>query len=102
MQTRSVIGNFAAVSTAVFNFNGGTLQAAASSGAFMQGLTAAYVTANGAIIDTANFNITIPQALANDPISGPGNLMKLGTGVLTLTGSNTISGPITVSRERCW
>jgi autotransporter-associated beta strand protein len=98
LQTRSVIGNFVAVSNAVFNFNGGTLQPVADSSAFMQGLTAAYVTANGAIIDTTNFNITIPQALADDPINGPGRLVKLGTGVLTLSGFNTISGPVVVNQ----
>jgi hypothetical protein len=47
----------------VFNFNGGTLKASASSATFMSGLTGTYVLAGGAIIDDGGYAITIPQAL---------------------------------------
>ena len=82
------------VSTSTFNFNGGTLQAGAGASAnFMSGLTAANVLANGAVIDSAGNNITIAQPL----LDGGGGLTKLGSGALTLTGTNTYSGTTLVS-----
>jgi autotransporter-associated beta strand protein len=75
--------------TGTFNFSGGTLKAAASSATFMQGLTAANVTAAGAIIDTAGNSITIGQALSD---GGGGSLTKNGIGTLNLTGANTYTG----------
>jgi fibronectin-binding autotransporter adhesin len=73
--------------TATFNFNGGTLVASASSTTFMQGLTNAYVKANGAIIDTNGYDITIGQALLNG--GGGGGLTKIGNGTLTLTSAGS-------------
>jgi autotransporter-associated beta strand protein len=79
---------------AVFNFNGGTLQAAFNPGnPFMSGLSQANVLAGGAIIDASTNNIVISQALlAGSP---GGGLTKLGAGMLTLSGVNTFTGPIT-------
>ena len=78
-----------------FNFNGGTLRPAASTTAFMQGLSYACVKANGAFIDPTNFNITIAQNLLDG--GGGGGLTKNGTGTLTLSGTNTYTGPTTIS-----
>ena len=79
--------------TSVFNFNGGTLQAA-SGGTLMSGLSAAYAQAGGVNIDTNGQNVTISQSL----LDGGGGLTKLGSGNLSLTGSNTYSGPTTVNQ----
>ncbi len=83
-------------STATITFDGGTLSPTAADGAYMVGLTNAYLTANGAKlnVDTGN-DITISQVLENAP-SQTGTLTKLGTGTLTLTGANTYSGSTTV------
>jgi fibronectin-binding autotransporter adhesin len=75
------------------NFNGGTLQASANNTSFLSGLTLALAGPGPAVIDSQNFNITIPQEIDD---SG-GGLTKLGTGTLTLTGGNTYSGDTLVN-----
>jgi len=82
------------------NFNGGTLLALTTNTAFLQGLTRANVGINGAIIDTANHNITIGQSLLHDANLGEtpdGGLTKLGSATLTLTNANTYDGQTTVN-----
>ena len=79
-------------STAVFNFNGGTLKPIASSTIFMPNLITANVQSGGAIIDTTNFNITIAQNL-----SGVGALTQLGSGTLTLSGNDSYAGGTVIS-----
>jgi Passenger-associated-transport-repeat len=81
--------------TAVFNFNGGILQARRSDTGFMSGLNQANVKSGGAFIDTQAFNVTIDQSLLADTVSG--GLTKSGSGTLTLTGTNTYSGPTAVN-----
>ncbi len=82
-------------STATITFDGGTLLPAATDAAYMSGLTSAFLTANGAKIDTNGFDIAIDQILQNAP-SQTGTLTKSGTGTLTLTGANTYTGNTTV------
>ena len=84
--------------TSVFNFNGGTLQATASSANFVYGLTTANVQVGGAKIDTQTFNVTVPQTLVSGTSAGTadGGLTKLGGGTLILTGANTYTGVTTV------
>jgi len=84
----------------VLNFSGGTVQASGNNSAFLWGLTAAYVQAGGAIINVQGFSDTIGQNLSHDPWLGTtcdGGLTKLGSGVLTLTGTNTYTGPTMVN-----
>ena len=84
----------------LFYFNGGTLQAAKTNASFMGGLTAAYVSTNGAIIDSSTYAVTIAQALGHDPALGgtvDGGLTSQGSGVITLAGTNTYTGPTAVT-----
>lgn len=81
-------------SNAVFNFNGGTLQAQFSpANPWMFGNIQANVLAGGAIIDSSSNNAVVTTPLlAGSPNGG---LTKLGSGNLTLSGVNTFTGPIT-------
>jgi len=78
-------------------FGGGTLCPNAA-GQTMGGLTAAYVSTNGAVIDTSLAGFTVSQALLADPhATEDGGLVKRGTNTLTLTATgSTFLGPLTV------
>jgi len=78
-----------------FVFNGGTLAARADQTSFLSGIGSATVAAGGAIVDTAGFTVTMPQAL-----TGSGGFTKVGAGSLSLTGANTFTGPVAVSGGR--
>ncbi|MDB6123102.1 MAG: Autotransporter-associated beta strand repeat protein [Pedosphaera sp.] len=73
--------------------NGGVLSPTSSSANFLHDLSQAFVSAGGAIFNTAGFDITVPQAL----IDNGGGLTKNGAGTLTLTGANSYSGPTIVN-----
>lgn len=86
-------------------FNGGTYMpyGAAAANRTMQGLAKAYVSANGAVISTANMPAgaayTIAQNLLTDPAlngAADGGLVKRGAGTLELSGANTFTGPVRV------
>lgn len=99
--------------TSTFYFNGGTLQAQANRDVpwapFLGGwpgnqsnptdpyLTAAYVKAGGAVIDSNGNNIMITQPLLGDPVSTDGGLTKNGAGQLELRGQNTFTGEVVVN-----
>lgn len=80
---------------AVFNFNGGTLQAnfAPPNATWFSGGIQASVLGGGAFVDSSNFSVTIAVPLLAGSASG--GLTKLGTGTLTLSGTNTYTGPTT-------
>jgi autotransporter-associated beta strand protein len=84
--------------TANVIFDGGTLKAYAGSSLFLQGLSSATIRAGGAIIDSNHFDITIAQALLEDGGSRGGGLVKSGTGVLSLSGTNTFTGSTVVQQ----
>ncbi len=79
----------------VVNFNGGTLQATTSDGAFLQTGNGTFIKAGGAIIDSLANSITLGQPVLTDPGLGStpdGGLTKIGSGVLTLAATNTYTG----------
>lgn len=88
--------------TGTFYFNGGTLLAGQSGGAFFQDLSAAYVQGGGARIATSIYNVYVAQPLLHDPALGStvdGGLTKTaGSLTLYLTGANTYTGPTTVDQ----
>ncbi|MEK7952401.1 autotransporter-associated beta strand repeat-containing protein [Luteolibacter soli] len=99
--------------TSTFYFNGGTLQAQHNRDVpwapFLGGgpgalgnprepyLTAAYVQAGGAVIDSNGVNILVTQPLLADPVSTGGGFTKTGAGRLELAGQNTFTGPVVAS-----
>jgi arabinan endo-1,5-alpha-L-arabinosidase len=83
--------------TATFNFNGGTLKAAAGTVSFMQGLSAARVLSGGAVFDINGFDVTVAQPLTS-PTGSTGGITKNGSGTLKLSAAtNAVAGPLTVS-----
>lgn len=80
--------------SSTINFNGGTLRARGADNASFMGtadVNTARVEADGAVIDTNGFDITIGQALIEGITEG-GGLTKQGEGTLTLGGENTYKG----------
>lgn len=84
---------------AQLNINGGTLQARASSGAFMKDLDQVNILSGGLTIDSAGFDLTIAQNLLTS--GGGGGLTKIGLGTLTLNGTNTYTGNTVVNAGEC-
>ncbi len=95
-----IVGGFIKTRSTYTNaiwFNGGLLRAAISNSSFLPAFAnqTALVQSGGARIDDAGFSITIAQPLVRDPTLGSasdGGVTKLGSGMLTLTGSNTYNG----------
>ena len=74
---------------------GGTNDWTAANVDSLRGNTAAFPAGSYLGLDTSDGNFTYSSSIA--AIGAAGGLNKLGTGVLTLTGSNTYTGPTTVS-----
>lgn len=92
----------AATGSTTFNLDSGTLRARGSSTSFLPALTGlqTIVEDGGAVIDTNGFNITIAEVLEHDTtlgVSPDGGLTKNGTGILTLSGASTFTGPVTIN-----
>ena len=80
--------------TGPVNFGGGTLQWAAGNTTDISAVPVT-INAGGATFDTgANSSITLANAIGNN---GSGGLTKVGTGTLTLGGSNSFAGGTTIS-----
>ena len=86
-----------------FVFNGGTLQANASTGAFFAvpstaGMLGAQIGAGGGTINTQAFNVATAQAFTTGVAGGTdGGLTKTGSGTLTLTGASTFTGATNIA-----
>jgi autotransporter-associated beta strand protein len=80
----------------VVEFDGGILKPMRDTATFLGGLTQATLSTNGAVIDTAGFNVTIAQPFIN-AAGQAGRLVKLGAGTLNLTNAHTFTGPVVVS-----
>ena len=76
----------------VLNLNGGTIMVSGSAANLVASLITTNVQAGGGFIDTNGFNATIAA-----PLAGVGGLTKLGTGTLTLSGSNSYLGNTSIS-----
>ncbi|HWD21213.1 MAG TPA: autotransporter-associated beta strand repeat-containing protein [Verrucomicrobiae bacterium] len=94
LQTIGMSSPSTGFTVSLLNLNGGTLQGAANNAAFITGLFQAAIGANGVTLDSQGFNLTIPQALADN---GGGSLTKIGSGMLTLSGANTYAGATAVN-----
>ena len=82
----------------IVRFNGGTLRPR-TAGQTLTGLTAAYVSTNGAVLDTSLADYTIAQDLIPDPAlaTRDGGLRKISAGTLSLTAyNNTFAGSVRV------
>jgi autotransporter-associated beta strand protein/T5SS/PEP-CTERM-associated repeat protein len=74
--------------------DGGTLQARAS-GALIQPLDDVRLTANGLVVDSAGYGVSVVPEL-RDAEGGAGGITKKGAGTLTLAGARTATGPVSV------
>jgi autotransporter-associated beta strand protein/T5SS/PEP-CTERM-associated repeat protein len=88
--------------SSVLNFDGGLLQASASSTTFIANTAGSLtfnlnVLGNGAIIDTNTFDDTIVEPLKNGVAGTDGGLKKIGLGTLTLAADPTYTGNTTVN-----
>jgi autotransporter-associated beta strand protein len=75
-------------------FDGGILQASASA-ALVQPVDDARLTANGMVVDSAGFNISVVPEL-KDAEGVAGAIVKKGAGTLTLAGERSATGPVSV------
>ncbi|MCW1884088.1 autotransporter-associated beta strand repeat-containing protein [Luteolibacter flavescens] len=74
------------------NFNGGQIVATQNQDFFIADVDVINVAADGLHIDSNGFNLTVPASLP-----GPGGVFKSGAGTLTLAGTNTFTGIVSVT-----
>lgn len=90
--------NAPATATSILSFNGGTLRATRTINPWFVYLDLVNVLTNGAIIDSSNLVVGITQPLLHGSgLAADGGLVKLGSGTLTLSGTNTYTGATTIS-----
>jgi autotransporter-associated beta strand protein len=86
----------------VLYFNGGTLSPTVSRTDWLNDAAtlAVEVRNNGAVVDTAGFNVSIGEPLQHSTVGGDnatdGGLTKVGNGILTLSGGYAYTGPTKV------
>lgn len=87
------------LNTSTVKFDGTTLVAGGSNGSWINSLTQARISNGGLTINTNGFNVTVPQGLSHDPAGAAldGGLTKESAGVLSLTSTNSYTGPTTVN-----
>jgi autotransporter-associated beta strand protein/T5SS/PEP-CTERM-associated repeat protein len=95
LRAKQVFENFAGPgATSQLLFDGGTLKASAS-GAFVYSVDDVRLTANGMVVDSAGYNVSVATVLEN--ASGQaGGITKKGAGTLTLAGTRSATGPVSV------
>ena len=95
---RQIVVGAAGSGLGTLYFNGGSFVAKSAGVAFNTGSDGKIlVQAGGATINDGGFAITTTMPLLPDASSPGGGLTKLGVGSLTLSGTNTYTGPTTVS-----
>jgi len=88
---------------AMIYLNGGTIRNKDSRNNFMHNMDAALVQSGGVTFDIiSNTTVTVAQPLIEDSGSAGGGLTKEGEGTLILSGTNTITGDITVGEGFLW
>ena len=85
----------AGTGTSTLNLNDATLIATNTTATFVSGIGTVNVLGGGVTFNTSTYNDTVSSNLSGG--TGTGGLTKLGTGTLTLTGSNTYTGGNNVS-----
>ena len=75
-------------------FDGGTLKAAAS-GLFVHSIDDVRLTAKGMVVDSDGYAVSVAAAL-QDAAGEAGGITKKGAGTLTLAGTRTATGPVSV------
>jgi len=99
------MGNAATGQTAAINFNGGLMEAGTNSTSFISlpaspSILTTTVKVGGAMINDGGYAITIASPLVHDAtlgVAADGGLVKTGSGILTLSATNTYNGVTTVS-----
>jgi len=93
LRTKNLFEKDAAAASQVV-FDGGTLQSSAS-GTLVQALDDVRLTANGLVLDSAGYDVSVVPEL-KDATGEAGSVTKKGAGVLTLSGVRTATGPVSV------
>jgi fibronectin-binding autotransporter adhesin len=84
-----VLPRLAHSGVATFNFSGGTLQA---SGGFSTDVRVTLGDGSDATFDTAGYTVSLAG-----PLSGPGSLVKVGSGTLIVAAGSTRTGPTAIN-----
>jgi len=84
--------------TSLIYLNGGVIRNKDSRADFFERLDGAFVQTNGVTFDIiSGTTVTASQHLLEDPLSTGGGLTKMGEGTLILSGTNNLTGGITVN-----
>jgi len=77
--------------------NGGILQSIANQDNYFLNFNELKLQSNGLVFDTQNYNVGIKTSLS-DATASPADFIKEGTGILTLTSTNTYSGSTAINK----
>ncbi len=95
LRTKQIFEKIASSSAASqILFDGGTLKASVS-GALVYDVDDVRLTANGMVVDSAGYTVSVVPTL-QDAAGQAGGITKKGAGTLTLAGARTATGPVSV------